>query len=353
MEVEFLSNLRYNLFAGDDEWARWQSRLGFFGDYLSKASIAPIANGMTSNSMLQISPNSGPTQRMQSLSPLPKLPSPPNDSARWPPLSSVPPNGLPQVAQPRIISDVQPVQPRKRSRDDLEVDEYPMKRMAMPNMVNLPVSVLPPASALTSYPTRPPALTPTSAPLNQPISGAGTRLPPPNLQIPNTLPSNIPTPVSQTPSNRAMPPVYNPPTTWAPPSAPTSMPAVSNAPYNTQMSLPNPTLGYQSQGPFDVRSAAVSPALSSYAVHTPQTHLSPSFFLSNRYSPYRPVRAVNTLLIPPPSGSVQQQRSVPYDHMHYQPLGKPPAERRTGLLPYARPENWSGQPVYHPQQYPT
>lgn len=349
MEVEFLSNLRYNLFAGDEEWARWQSKLGFFGDYLSKASVASIDSGMASGPMLQVSPTSGPMHRVQSPSPLPKLPSPPNDSARWPPMSNMPPNGLPQVAQPRVVGDIQPVQPRKRSREDLEVDDHPMKRMAMPNMVNTPVSALPPASALTSFPTRPPALTPTSAPLNQPIPGSGTRLPPPNLQVPNTVPSNIPTPVSQTPSNRGMPPVYNPQTSWAHPSAPTSMPAVSNAPYNTQMSLPNPAL---SQSPFDVRSAAVSPAVSSYAVHTPQTHLSPSFFLSNRYSPYRPVRAVNTLLIPPHSGSVQQQRSVPYHHMHYQPLGKPPAERRTGLLPYARPENWSGHPVYHPQQFP-
>jgi hypothetical protein len=59
------------------------------------------------------------------------------------------------------------------------------------------------------------------------------------------------------------------------------------------------------------------------------------------------------LLIPPPTSSLQPQRSVPFDHMHYQPLGKTSADRKTGLLPYIQPDAWnqgSFQPYFPPSQ---
>jgi len=145
-----------------------------------------------------------------------------------------------------------------------------------------------------------------------------------------------------------MPPIYNRPQNWQQ-MPPLTVPPMQSGVYSTP-SLPD--LGRHHQGSFGVSSAAVSPAVSAYSVHTPQTHLSPSFFLANRNSPYRPVRSVNTLLIPPPSSSLQQQRSVPFDHMHYQPLGKS-STRKTGLLPYIQPDAWNQAPYLHPIYPPT
>ncbi|KAJ5554123.1 hypothetical protein N7513_004082 [Penicillium frequentans] len=109
------------------------------------------------------------------------------------------------------------------------------------------------------------------------------------------------TPVSQLPMPARLPPAYNRSANWMqphqmPPSAP--LPPVASGVYNA------PTLSdlarHHQSSPFGVSSSTVSPAVSAYSVHTPQTHLSPSFFLANRNSPYRPVRSVHTLLIPPP-----------------------------------------------------
>jgi hypothetical protein len=51
---------------------------------------------------------------------------------------------------------------------------------------------------------------------------------------------------------------------------------------------------------------------------------------------------------------MQQQRSVPFDHMHYQSLGKGSTDRKTGLLPYIHPETWNQthfQPLFPPTQF--
>jgi hypothetical protein len=68
-------------------------------------------------------------------------------------------------------------------------------------------------------------------------------------------------------------------------------------------------------------------------VHTPMSH-SPSLYLQQRPSPYKPVRYVNTLLHPPPSAFLDQYHfsSVPHTQMHYQPLGRR-HELRTGIVP--------------------
>ena len=283
---------------------------------------------------------------MQSSSPLSKLPSPPIPDATRQSTLSFPPNGSSHAIQPRY-GDVPPVN-QKRARDE-DLEDRPVKRPAISHPVPTSMSALPPASALTSIPALPPVLTPTSAPSDAPMSGVGSRLPYPNFQPSSgNLAPSIPTPISQTPNAGRALPVYNP-TSWAPPvPSSAAVTPVPNGPYNP-MSLPNPVRHHQS--PLGISSSNVSPALSAYSAHTPQTHLSPSFFLANRYSPYRPIRAVNTLLYPPPSGSLHQQRSVPFNHMHYQPLGKGTAERKTGRLPYIHPEAWANgtytQPLFN------
>lgn len=73
---------------------------------------------------------------------------------------------------------------------------------------------------------------------------------------------------------------------------------------------------------------------STSGLHTPIYH-SPSVYLQQRNSPYKPVRQVNTLLIPPPSAFLHQYHfpnAVTPNQMHYQPLGRR-NEYRTGIVP--------------------
>jgi hypothetical protein len=210
-----------------------------------------------------------------------------------------------------------------------------------------------PSAALTSVPTLPPVLAATSAPSSMGIPGKVSRLPPPNFPpSSHGLAPSVPTSVLPFPSvaGRAVHSVYNPSANWVPQLPPTQVPPITNGLYNPSVSLPDP--GRQHNSPFGVTSATISPAISAYSTHTPQTNLSPSFFLANRNSPYRPVRNFNTLLIPPPS-SFQQQRTVPFEHMHYQPLGKTAAERKTGLLPYIHHEAWPQAPFIQPNFHST
>ncbi|KAJ5091630.1 hypothetical protein NUU61_006500 [Penicillium alfredii] len=343
MEVEFLSNIRYDLFASKAEWGRWHTKLGLFADYFNQASMLPVESEIKTP-ILHVSP-----PRPQPQSPLSKLPSPPSDSLRPPsqPDWYMPVHGLPYTAPPPQLGVEPQSTSRKRSRD--EDDElHPMKRIALSTPSSAgPAMTVP--STMNTIPTLPPVLTPTSAPtVPAPMARPISRLPRPNIPpssnpMPQTLP---PSGVSQLPA--LMPPVYNRPSNWAPQIPSVPAPPVASGLYNTP-SLPN----RHHPSPFGVSSGTVSPAVSAYAAQTPQTHLSPSFFLANRNSPYRPVRSVHTLLIPPPSTSLQQQRSVPFDHMHYQPLGKTSADRKTGLLPHIQPDAWSQGPFLHPIYPPT
>jgi hypothetical protein len=173
------------------------------------------------------------------------------------------------------------------------------------------------------------------------------RLPRPNLpttsaaMAPNFVASSAQLPL---PTGRSMSTVYTPANTWShqtPPSAAAVSQSVN--PHCSSTGFPEPL---RHQSPFPATSATISPALSTYSVHTPQSRLSPSTVI-NRNSPYRPVRAVNTLLFPPPSASLQHPRSLPFNQMHYQPLGKV-SERKTGVLPYLQPEGWLEPPLAQP-----
>jgi hypothetical protein len=345
MEVEFLSNIRYDLFASEAKWAHWHAKLGLFADYFNRASALPAE---TEAPVMRVSP-----PRLQPQSPLSKLPSPPSDALRpqsqqnW--YMSAP--GLPYPI-PSPAGQVAGGS-RKRSRDD-EDELQPMKRAAWGTEQPTPAPLTVPSTTMHAMPSLPPVLTPTSAPVSQ-----GLSLPPPNPTTSNPLPHCLPTPstsqlpstaVSQLPVPAPMHPIYSRPSNWGQHLPNVPVPGVPAGMYHAP-TLPD--LGRHHPGPFGVSSGTVSPAVSAYSVHTPQTHLSPSFFLANRNSPYRPVRSVSTLLIPPPSSSLQQQRSVPFDHMHYQPLGKGTSDRRTGLLPYIQPDVWSQgnfQPYFPPSQ---
>lgn len=344
MEVEFLSNIRYDLFSSEAEWALWHTKLGLFGDYYNDASLLPAE---TEPPVLRISP-----PRLQSTSPSSKLPSPPSDSFR--PSSQpnwyAPVPGLPYPTPQ--LGEVASAGSRKRGREE-DNELQPMKRISRPpvNPASNSASLGLHSNVLNPAPTLPPVLTPTSAPVAQTVPNGVSLLPPPNFHPTTTpMPQSIPTSASsQLPIPSMMPSAYSRAPNWSQ-QMPSSLPPMASSMYN-QSTLPD--VGRLPSTPYGVPSSTVSPAASAYSVHTPQNRLSPSFFLANRNSPYRPVRSVHTLLIPPPSTSMQQQRSVPFDHMHYQPLSKGSVDRKTGLLPYIPSDPWYQSHVPHPFYTPS
>ncbi|KAJ5161510.1 hypothetical protein N7492_006902 [Penicillium capsulatum] len=337
MEVEFLSNIRYDLFASKEEWACWQTKLGLFADYFKQASMLPAES---TTPALHVSP-----PRLQAQSPSSKLASPSSDALR--PQSQpnwyMPVPGLPYPTSSQLSSEASLGGSRKRNRDDDDTDGQPTKRAVRSTATSNP-GLNVPSAAINAIPTLPPVPTPTSAPVvpAQTLSSV-SRLPPPTLPPPsNPMPHALTsTSIPQLPTPAPMRPVYK---NW--PRQMAAVPSVASL-YNNTL----PDLSRHHQGAYGPTSSTVSPAIPAY-VPTPQDHLSPSFFLANRNSPYRPVRSCNTLLIPPPSTSMQQQRSVPFDHMHYQPLGKGTAERKTGPLPYIHPDAWNQASFPQPPFYP-
>ena len=336
MEVEFLSNMRYTLYASEAEWNAWHIKLGKFWSYFDRASRAVPAT----ISRL-------PDPSTSTLINPPNLPSPPSSTHTSPfstdqaftnqasshPLS-MPPYLATSVSSP--IPDSLKTHMRKRSREDSGL-EPPAKR---------PASLAPSAaSSVTLTPSTLKGATPTIP-----------RLPMPNLSIStgnqngSYIGSSAQLPL---PAGRAMSMAFPGNNRWPQngmlPSFPTSTSA-SNATLAT-VKTTNERPGRQP----NYTSASATPSPTSYSFpqpsHTPN-HLSPLSFPITRTSPYKPVRGVNTLLVPPPSASMHNPSlHLGYDQMHYQPLGKPISERRAGVLPYAHPDAW-GQPQYHMSYLP-
>ncbi|KAL9109857.1 MAG: hypothetical protein Q9227_005560 [Pyrenula ochraceoflavens] len=315
MEVEFLSNMRYNLYVSSAEWDGWMVKLGKFRKFLFDSSRVSVQRTMALNSPTSLA------------LPQHKLPSPPSPIHNF--VSSFNPTPLPpsQRVSPIRTFPESIVGSRKRSLD-ASSDEPPAKR-AMQNMIPTPVS----SSRLPAIYT-PGSFTPSSAG----NSSAHPRLPMPRIQtniepasgLPNSWNNQLPLP-----NSRAMSSVY--PTQ---PTTPTTVPSNSLDPYHA--SFPAVLDSTQAGTPFTVRSVHGSPANQSFNSLTPTTRLSPSVFLNNRNSPYRPIRAVNTLLYPPPSASMQSpSRNIPFEQMHYQPLSKQSAERKVGVVPYLHHDPWT------------
>ena len=118
----------------------------------------------------------------------------------------------------------------------------------------------------------------------------------------------------------------------------------------------SPSVDLQSRGtPHSTVTDLSSPAYHFPAPKGTQTPLglSPSGMPFPRNSPYKPIRGVNTLLVPPPSATIQHgPQQMSSSQMHYQPLGKPISERRTGVLPYLHFDTWSQPQHANPQPLP-
>lgn len=349
MEVEFLSNVRYNLFVSKEEWNQWHVKLSRFCDFFEKASRMPFEPDVPPKTpALQVTPTTS-SSPMVPLSPASRLPSPPltgnvQSQAMWYPPSRAAVSYRGSGSQRQVPSEEVVRPSRKRSWDGAGMD-LPSKRVAVSNpSFSMPASTLPSCS-MPSIPALPPVLPP-SVPPSVPTLAVPAPLPrhknnyqqPPSItDIPSTLPPQMPA----LPQGRAVSTLYNPVTSWSHPMPAVTSVAVSAPPTQT------PDVG-QRHGhyPVTTSAAAISPS-SSFSFQAPQNHLSPSFLLVDRNSPYRPVRAVNTLLIPPPNTSLHA-RNLPVDQMHYQPLAKSAAERRKGVLPYVHHSAWPQGPFAEP-----
>ena len=351
MEVEFLSNMRYGLLTSKEQWADWLKKLSCFHDYCERAerteraTAAELARRQRASN-LQAN-GASPTHRGFS----PPLPSPTNalpPTVQGPPapLTAYSPNAVvyhshqwqgqgpfqstptlsPLAAKPSMGYP----ESRKRSLEGSEMIEPAAKRVTRQAAAVMPsVPVQPPQAATEPVRLPVPRLAldtqavPTSAAYGQPstYSQAPVSLPP--------LGANV----------RAMATVYPNATTWASqvPIAATcgpQTPAYAAAPSN----FGTPTKRHSPRG-LAVYSSPLTDAYSGH--HTPIAH-SPSVFLQQRNSPYKPLRPVNTLNYPPPSSSLSEYH-LGSAQMHYQPLGH--RNVRTGIVPDFLPGYGNARPA--------
>ncbi|PHH87101.1 hypothetical protein CDD83_9311 [Cordyceps sp. RAO-2017] len=369
MEVEFLSNMRYNLLASKDEWEDWLVKLACFHEYYERAlklPASPVRNpspaGVFSSPVpsptataLPGAPDMGPyaSSAVAAYSP---SPSHAKTFAAYQANATSPLSSKP--------SSMHLAGTRKRSPDG-DLADHPAKRQ-------VPARAGPAMNARPGCPVDAarlpvPQLTIVT---NQARSLAGTftaanGYPP---QVTSNGQHVVSLPPLQ-PGIRAMSNVYHQPspaTTLAPQSVvatpvggpvPTTPFPMAPLPGHAAMTYGTPTKHHHSPGslaPFGSSplmehlgpgSAGVPTPISHTPMsHTPMSHTpishtpmsnSPSVYLQQRASPYKPIRHVNTLLYPPPSASLDQYHlSVPVqpNQMHYQPLGRR-HDVRTGVVP--------------------
>lgn len=316
MEVEFLSNMRYELYASKEDWHEWKAKLGRLSSFYEKALrfTSPIATTSPITPVTQVTPH--------------KLPSPSTGgrhSVHWPylpnPLNTGPP--LPQSPARSQMSEY----PFSRKRSlDTAYDLPAAKRAQCTNPMQTlspalltPVSMLTPDSASTSASYEPARF---------------LQLPPPNLSN-NCYNSSLQLAPLSIGQPRAMSQVYTG-GTYLQAHTPVNM----ARPGQTLMPIPvgGHALPY-SRPPSHLGSTHTSPT-NYHGTATP-TKLSPTHYLLNRSSPYRPVRNVNTLLYPPPSAMMQAPlRSIDHQQMAYQPLSKQTSQLHTGPMPLLQPDAW-------------
>jgi hypothetical protein len=336
MEVEFLSNMRYSLFASKEEWKEWQVKLGRFWEYFERAARVPSAlpsPSAVSHPSLLPSPATSVETSPPALTTYPPNSVPYNYNQSWPANTA---NLLvaPLPSMPDLVPELN-LQPSSRKRGYEEsASEPPAKRMTLSNP-----SQMVPHSMMPIHRQTLPRLPVPSLSVSTQMSGYPAN--PPNLPL---LPPLV--------GGRAMSTVYPSTGTWTPQSqaslTPTASTVQSGTIYGTPSTIHSGTIGgtpsrrHSPRSVQDVLSMNSSPISGNF----PNNHNSPSFFLQQRSSPYRPVRLPNTLLYPPPSGSLQNF-STNIDQMHYQPLGKR-NDYRTGIVPEyaAHPayQNWPSLP---------
>lgn len=330
MEVEFLSNMRYSLLTSKEQWKEWLQKLACYHAYCERAR-AEEATRQTQIVPVHLSPNQGrftpplasPTSvlhpDMQAATSLvaaySPAPSPHNswDSSYHPTPTVSPLASKPSLGHPMV---------RKRSLERIDAMESAPKRSSRPPSQGMGPSMrqIPAASDLVRLPA--PQLTLDTSQATLPNTyGAPGFSSQPMVSLPPLIP-NI----------RAMSTVYQTPTsTWAQQAAilPTCGPQTPS--FSVPSNYGTPTKRHSPSG---LAAYGSSPLAEVYASHTPISN-SPSVYLQQRASPYKPVRRVNTLLNPPPSMPLSEYH-LGSTQMHYQPIGRR-HDLRTGIVPEFMP----------------
>ncbi|KAH8178770.1 cyclin domain-containing protein [Sarocladium implicatum] len=369
MEVEFLSNMRYNLLTSASDWEAWLEKLSCFHEYYERALCLPpspaLSNpiGKPSASPLP-SPTSNATLEAPDVSGANNYSPSSSQGHTWAAYQSnmvSPLAGKPSLTLPSS---------RKRPYDDEQAD-HPAKRPVPARLTQIPSDAVPPrqhSAPADAARLSVPHLTVVTSNAPQQQHGvsayAGT---PGAYPAPAQMPASVQPHVSLPPLQggmRAMATVYQPTPPASMVQQPAAVPAPTSAaqppmsqaplalPAHQHFGTPSKRQSPGSLGPF-ASSPMAEPFGPTSAVHTPLAHTplanSPSVYLQHRNSPYKPIRHVNTLLYPPPSASLEQYHlPVPLQpaQMHYQPLGRR-NDLRTGVVPEYLLYN-RGQ--IHPQQ---
>ena len=345
MEVEFLSHMKYNLYTSKEEWIDWHKQLSHLWKFFNSVSpriqdVQPGQQNSYKPHMLQI-PRSLPSPPSSNNASSPPYPT--SISPGFPPYA----NGAPTLPQP-VPSHVSPTHTiplldhpftRKRSHDEAahssepppkrlyNYEAYQASRSSTPsqnlpgqsnasNLSSLPVPHLPVPGHMTRVNGCAPAAHPASTNLvsNHPLPPAGI------------WPSSA---SSQSVDNRSLPALH-----------------VATSGYMDRSRRLTPV------NPVSRHASPVAPNYSNTGNGHPAVHNqhSPSVFLHQRTSPYRPVRNISTLLVPPPSGPLRDPLlQLPDEQMYWQPLGRQ-SVRKTGRVPYDHHEAWPEAHQY--QQWP-
>ena len=346
MEVEFLSNMRYTLYASKAEWHSWLRKLRRFAEYFDAASRA--AEEM--QNAIKQSIQQAPPQPLTPSQPL-HITTPTRNYAIPAKLPGTPANRLPhplttpmfplQSSSPTTTRALEYANKRKRSYEE-DMDDRPTKRLPRNLGINVrPDGVSPVPSLVSNVSTRNESTPPRTG--IYPEQGTPRGLPMPvmtNQQLLPQLPAGYP----QMHPPRSMAAVY---------------PSITQAGLELlkpQTQIP-PPLGLRIPSlmdPIQPHSSAASRNNSPLAtVATPTTELlSPMAFGHYRSSPYKPVRTVNSLLAPPPSASFgNPANGIGSSDLQYRPLGKHLGQSRIGVVPlippaYSQQQHW----LYHPHQ---
>ncbi|KAF2670659.1 hypothetical protein BT63DRAFT_372460 [Microthyrium microscopicum] len=326
MEVEFLSNMKFSLFTSEGMWLEWHAKLGRFGTAINSfikqqeaairlSYLAPGPSPVRGGSMDVYGSNgmgfmgAGFSQTHTPVL-LPQL-----SSSAISPIGSLPELSFATPSRKRYYDDTMSEHPAKRQHID-----YPSPLSSHQSAASLP--------PLTSNST-------------------ANRLTLPSLTIPSTIPNQSNIAGLPLPNSRAMSLVYPPIQTQ---HMPVSQSGSSMIPSMQTTCMPNSAM--VAMDPNRQLSPYPISGTSSPVSANPHHSSSPSFYLGARQSPYRPVRQVKTLLVPPraPTSIYNAPRLAGLDHLQYHSLGQPLNERHMGHVPYMHRDAWPNS--NQPHQWP-